>query len=304
MKIFFAGTTEQAARMLNALKAAGHDIVGVLTRVDARVGRKGELLPSPVAKAANQLQLPLYKANAIDHEVAAGISALTPDLGFVLAYGAILKDEVLELPKYGWLNLHYSLLPKYRGAAPVQHAILEGAQETGVTLFSLDSGVDTGPILSSAALRLTGQENTKELLDQLTDLGINLSLEALDKFQELFTKRSPQNSEGESLAGKISRDEAKLDFHRSASELHNLVRAMNPEPMAWFEHDHASVRVLEASLSRESMPVGIARLIDKKLHVGCGSGSIVLLKVQPAGKSIMDGADWFRGLRQEAITLV
>ena len=304
MRIFFAGTTEHAAKMLHAIHAAGHEIVGVLTREDSRVGRRGVPSPSPVAKSAIDLQFPLFKANAVNDELSEAISKLNPELGFVLAYGSILKTKVLEIPVYGWVNLHFSLLPRYRGASPVQHAILDGVTHTGVTLFSLDSGIDTGPILSSATFELSGQENSKQALEQLTEVGIRLSLETLDNFHDRFSKRYAQSSSGASFTGKITRADAKLDFHKSAIQLHNIIRAMNPEPMAWFEYSATPIRVLEASVAELELPVGEAKLIERRVHVGCGDNSLELLRVQPAGKSVMNASDWFRGLREETLFLV
>lgn len=304
MKIFFAGTTDNAAKMLEALHLKGHEIVGVLTRTDARSGRKGELISSAVAKTAEQLNLRLFKTNAISDELTEEISNLKPDLGIVLAYGVIFGKAILGAPKHGWINLHYSLLPKYRGAAPVQHAILDGLSQTGVTLFSLDSGVDSGPIIGSATYRLSGEENAKQLQDQLTDIGITLTLETLDNFDSVFPKRYIQDDKAASFAGKISRSDARLQFQDTALALHNLVRAMNPEPMAWFEYYQTPIRVLESSVAKLDLPIGEAKLIDKQVHIGCGSDSIVLKKVQPAGKAVMDAADWFRGLRSQSISLL
>lgn len=303
MKIFYAGTTEHSARMLGALHSAGHEILGVLTREDAPVGRKKELISSPVAQKAQLLNLQLFKANVLSENLEDRIAALKPDLGYVLAYGTILDSRLLEIPKFGWINLHYSLLPSYRGAAPVQHAILNGESETGVTLFSLDSGVDTGPVIATAKHKLSGDENSGQALDSLTNLGIELTLKTLANFETEFAGKKSQSSEGVTLASKITRTDAKISFSRSAFDLHNLIRAMNPEPMAWFEYETSPVRVLKASVLDDSLPIGTATLNGNRVIVGCEKNALALEVVQPAGKSVMDAADWFRGLRQESVKL-
>lgn len=305
MRIFFAGTPANAAKTLRALVDAGHTVVGVLTRADASIGRKAVVTESAVAEVATSLAIPVWKSNSVDEAVRDWISGLDADLGVIVAYGCILKHDVLTIPSKGWINLHYSLLPKYPGASPVQHALLEGATKTGVSVFKLDEGVDSGPILSAEEVEILPNENAGELLERLTLEGSKLLVKTLDDFDHLYTSRTTQKSDGtRSVTRKISRTMARLDFRLSAEEFVNKVRAMNPEPVAWFELDTMPVRVLEASVAGSTeLEPGLAKLVGSELIVSCLGGSVSLKKVQPAGKKVMSGADWFRGLRRDSLLL-
>ena len=305
MRIVFAGTPINAAKTLKALVAAGNTIVGVLTRADAPTGRSGTVTESPVAAVASSLGIPVLKSNTVDTDVLDWISGLTPDLGVIVAYGCILKSDALEIPSKGWINVHYSLLPKYAGASPVQHAILDGETETGVTVFKLDEGVDTGPVLSVQRTEIRPDENTGELLERLTEIGSELLCRTLDDFDNQYSSRSFQEIDSTRLATrKISRALARLDFNQSSKDVVNKVRAMNPEPVAWFEFESLPVRVLEATVEDSAeLAAGVARLLGSQLIVGCSDGSVALELVQPAGKKPMSGADWFRGLRRDSLLL-
>jgi methionyl-tRNA formyltransferase len=305
LRIVFAGTPINAAKTLKALVAAGNTIVGVLTRADAPTGRSGTVTESPVAAVASSLGIPVLKSNTVDTDVLDWISGLTPDLGVIVAYGCILKSDALEIPSKGWINVHYSLLPKYAGASPVQHAILDGETETGVTVFKLDEGVDTGPVLSVQRTDIRPDENTGELLERLTEIGSELLCRALGDFDNQYSSRSFQEIDSTRLATrKISRALARLDFNQSSKDVVNKVRAMNPEPVAWFEFESLPVRVLEATVEDSAeLAAGVARLLGSQLIVGCSDGSVALELVQPAGKKPMSGADWFRGLRRDSLLL-
>ena len=305
MRIVFAGTPINAAKTLKALVAAGNTIVGVLTRADAPTGRSGTVTESPVAAVASSLGIPVLKSNTVDTDVLDWISGLTPDLGVIVAYGCILKSDALEIPSKGWINVHYSLLPKYAGASPVQHAILDGETETGVTVFKLDEGVDTGPVLSVQRTDIRPDENTGELLERLTEIGSELLCRTLGDFDNQYSSRSFQEIDSTRLATrKISRALARLDFNQSSKDVVNKVRAMNPEPVAWFEFESLPVRVLEATVEGSAeLAAGVARLLGSQLIVGCSDGSVALELVQPAGKKPMSGADWFRGLRRDSLLL-
>ena len=305
MRIVFAGTPINAAKTLKALVAAGNTIVGVLTRADAPTGRSGTVTESPVAAVASSLGIPVLKSNTVDTDVLDWISGLTPDLGVIVAYGCILKSDALEIPSKGWINVHYSLLPKYAGASPVQHAILDGETETGVTVFKLDEGVDTGPVLSVQRTEIRPDENTGELLERLTEIGSELLCRTLGDFDNQYSSRSFQEIDSTRVATrKISRALARLDFNQSSKDVVNKVRAMNPEPVAWFEFESLPVRVLEATVEDSAeLAAGVARLLGSQLIVGCSDGSVALELVQPAGKKPMSGADWFRGLRRDSLLL-
>lgn len=302
MRVIFAGTPHNAADTLIALHKSGIEIVGVLTRTDAPVGRKKVLTQSPVAEAASTLGVPVIKANQVDHETLEKISALKPELGVVVAYGTFLSSEVLNsLPK-GWINLHYSLLPALRGAAPVQHALLQGLSTTGVTAFQLDQGMDTGPILIQVPTTVEPNENSGRLLSRLTDLGISALLEVIPAIAAGIALAKPQDSANASFAPKINRVDAQIDWSESAIRIEQKVRAMNPEPVAWTYLDTESFRILEAfahSSSVLSATVGSLQLIEGKVLVQTSSGSLELTTVQPTGKNEMSAADWFRGLKNK-----
>ena len=305
MRIVFAGTPINAAKTLKTLVGAGNTIVGVLTRADAPTGRSGTVTESPVAAVASSLGIPVLKSNTVDTDVLDWISGLKPDLGVIVAYGCILKSDALEIPSKGWINVHYSLLPKYAGASPVQHAILDGETETGVTVFKLDEGVDTGPVLSAQRTEIRPNENTGELLERLTEIGSELLCRTVGDLDNQYSSRSFQEIDSTRVATrKISRALARLDFNQSSKDVVNKVRAMNPEPVAWFEFESLPVRVLEATVDGSAeLAAGVARLLGSQLIVGCSVGSVALEVVQPAGKKPMSGADWFRGLRRDSLLL-
>ncbi len=305
MRIIFAGTPFNAAETLQALLDANHEVVGVLTRLDAPTGRSGTLTESPVASVANEHGLEILKSNKPDTKVAEWITSLKPELGVVVAYGSILKSNLLEIPQKGWLNVHYSLLPKYPGASPVQQTLLEGDSTTGVTVFQLDEGVDSGPILAQSMTQISSDATAGSLLEKLTAAGAELlvrTLEDLDPYIE--NKTLQEHDSTEPLTRKLTRASAKIGFDLPAHAIVNLVRAMNPEPVAWFELESQPVRVLEASIAEVSgMLPGVAVLVDGDLVVGASEKAVTLLTVQPAGKKPMLGADWFRGLHRDSLSL-
>lgn len=305
LRVVFAGTPESAASALNSLIHSGVQIVGVLTREDASVGRTRELRSSAVAATASGLGIAVYKTNIIDNSARQWLESLSVDIGVVVAYGSIFNQETLRIPRLGWLNLHFSLLPEFRGAAPVQHAILSGKKETGVTVFRLDEGIDTGPVVSQKKLSIDILDTASTLLTKLTTVGSILLAEVIDGGEDLISKALDQQESGsESIATKPTRDLAKLDFNKDATSQFNKVRAMNPEPMAWFSLEKSQIRVIQSRvIEARVFDTSVAGIFEKNLVVGCQNGSLVLDIVQPAGKKEMSGADWFRGLRAEKLML-
>lgn len=303
MRLIFAGTPQSAATTLEALVTGGFNVVGVLTREDVELGRSRVLTATPVAAVASRYGLEYRKTNVISAAVQSWIADKEADLGVIVAYGSILRKAVLDQPAKGWVNLHYSLLPDFPGAAPVQQAIREGRTVTGVTIFRLDEGVDTGPILSSEDVRIAEDVTSGELLDQLSKVGSELLIRTLLNLDEYFSKQQQQSTSNSARgSSKISRADARINFLEAATDVHNLVRAMNPEPVAWFEVNQMAVRVLKTEVSKlPGLGVGECRVETDELFVGCGSGAVKLLKVQPAGKTPMSGADWFRGLRSDSL---
>lgn len=312
MRIIFAGTPQNAALTLEALLAAGQNVVAVLTREDAPVGRKRLLTASPVAAVAQEKGLPIIKANRITPEINTQLANFEADLGIAVAYGAIFKTETLELPNLGWLNVHYSLLPAWRGAAPVQHSILSGNPETGVSIFQLDEGMDTGPLLSVIPTLIEPGENAGELLGRLTHLGISGLLELLPSVEAGIANKTPQASTGASIASKLSRQDAQINWQNKSRTIELQVRAMNPEPMAWALCDDSAIRIVEAIAIGaiepssidfdQSAQIGQVQVEGDRIFVLCGEQTALELKVvQPAGKNKMDAASWARGLKKAAV---
>jgi methionyl-tRNA formyltransferase len=309
LKIVFAGTPANAAQTLRALANSAFEVVAVLTRTDAPVGRKKILTQSPVADAADELGLPVIKANRVDETTRLQLKATGADLGIIVAYGALLDQAALDILEKGWINLHYSLLPKWRGAAPVQRAIMAGDRETGVTLFQLDKGMDTGPIHLQIPTVIEPDESTAELLPRLTNLGISGLAELLPRVASNLSAPVAQDSElllSLPTADKLTRDDARIDWHRTAVELENQIRGLNPEPMAWTTLDEDAFRIIEAralgvtdwqALAGEETLVGSVRIDKERVLVTCGQGTLLELKtVQPAGKKPMSSSDWARGM--------
>ncbi len=230
------------------------------------------------------------------------IAEFKADLGVVIAYGAFVNESGLKLFPKGWINVHYSLLPKYRGAAPVQHAILNREEFTGVSIFQLDEGMDSGPLLSSVPTRIEAGENSGRLLDRLTDLGISALLETIPAISAGIERYERQPKEGISLAPKLSRQDAKMNWASSAKALEAFTNAMNPEPMAWAASGEDVLRIISA---REYLApaLGISerevKMVDQSIVVGCRDSILELLTVQPAGKNVMPARDWYNGQRDK-----
>ena len=305
MKILFAGTPQTAAYVLAELVASGHDIVSVLTREDAPVGRKRVITASPVAQVAESLGIPVIKANRISELTRDLITKSGAELGVIVAYGVILDRASLDCLNEGWFNLHYSLLPKYRGAAPVQWAIKNGDRETGITLFKLDEGMDTGEILGSLPIIIESTETSGDLLQRLNNLAISLLNQELPKIYNSRATLTKQTGES-SLAPKPSREMARISFQEGSEVIANLVRAMNPEPMAWCNYKGEPFRVIRSRVAVDSSDLvpGTVQLVAGKVLVSCGNQTALeLLEVQPSSKTVMPAIDWFRGFDQREVLL-
>ncbi len=305
MKIIFAGTPRVAAYLLKGLVQSGHEVVAVLTRQDALVGRSKVLSPSEVAVAASELGIPVIKANRIGPAEVDLIVNSGAELGVVIAYGSILNRNALNSLSAGWYNLHFSLLPKYRGAAPVQRALEAGESETGVTMFKLDEGMDSGLILGVTSTSIGSRENYGELLNRLSALGLKLALELLPRIYSGMTMFTEQQGEP-TFATKPTRDDARINFNLSAGKIEHLVRAMNPEPMAWCLVGEEPMRIIEAFEVKssalfedmESLVAGQLCSVEGKLLVKCGEGTLLeMCEVQPSSKRVMQAKDWYNGNR-------
>jgi methionyl-tRNA formyltransferase len=302
MRLVFAGTPQVAADTLAALLAsARHEVVAVLTRPDAPQGRSSRPVPSPVARLAAEHGLEVLRpSRASDPALAARLAELAPDCCPIVAYGGLIPRPLLGLPAHGWVNVHYSLLPRWRGAAPVQHAILAGDDVTGVTVFELVEELDAGPVLASAEYPLGPDETAGAALTALTGLGARVLSGTLDALEEGTAVARPQPEDGVTLAPKLTVAGARIDWTQPAAAIDRQVRANNPSPVAWTELDGERFRVLAAvPVADASLAPGELRPGKREVLVGTGSGSLELDLVQPAGKRPLAAADWGRGLRGE-----
>lgn len=302
MRILFMGTPDIAAESLAALIAAGHEIVGVFTRADKPVGRKQIMTAPPVKQLAQQHNIPVWQpATLRDGKAEPIFRELAPDLVVVVAYGRILPPELLHIAPLGCINLHVSLLPKYRGSAPIQWAVLNGDAETGVTIMQLDEGCDTGNILMVERVAIGPETTSGELFDQVSATGAKTLVTAIEKLAAGELTPQPQNDAEATQAPPLTKDMARFDFTQSAAHIHNWVRGMNPWPAAFFELDGKKVKVLESRVApnARSAPAGTV-LALKPLTIACGEGALQLLTVTPEGGKPMAGTAWAAGRRLKA----
>lgn len=294
MKLVFAGTPAVAVPTLRALVEAGHDIALVVTREDAPRGRKRVLTPSEVADAAVELGLPLLKTNRVDADVVEQIRATGADLGVVVAYGALLKPSALAALPLGWINLHFSLLPSWRGAAPVQHNLIAGGP-TGVTVFQLDEGVDTGSVWAVKPIDCAADDTSGEVLEQFARLGAPVVVDAI---AQIAAGKHPTPQEGPSThASKLQSSDGELHPSHGIASVYALFRGVTPEPGAFVMIGDERIKVLEARRSVEQLAIGELSATGGGALLGTGDGALLMVRVQPAGKSAMSASDWLRGKR-------
>lgn len=302
MKILFMGTPDIAADSLAALIAAGHEICAVFTRRDKPVGRKQILTAPPVKQLAEQHGIPVYQPRTLrDGSSDDVIRELAPDIIVVVAYGCIIPPQLLHVARYGCINLHVSLLPKYRGSAPIQWAVLNGDRCTGVSIMQLDEGLDTGDVLMVEPVDIDPEETSGQLFDRVSAVGAKTLVQALEKLQAGQLKPEPQQHELATMAPPLTKDMARFDFTQSAAHIHNWVRGMNPWPVAWFEQEGKRIKVLECRMAKagDSAAPGTV-LALKPLTIACGEGSVELLTVTPEGGKPMAGTAWAAGRRLKA----
>ena len=302
MRLVLAGTPSVAIPSFEALLASDHEVVAVVTRPDAARGRSKRLVPSEVGQWAADHGIPALKPmHPRDPEFVAALTELAPDACPVVAYGALVPQHVLDIPRYGWVNLHFSLLPRWRGAAPVQRAVMAGDGVTGATTFRLVRELDAGPVYGTTEMALTGTETAGEVLEALAHTGARLLLDTIDALAT--TEPAEQDDEAAvTLAPKITVEEARIDWTRQADEIDRLVRGCSPEPMAWTTIGDERFKV---ALGRPTDEAGLApgevRVEKRRVLVGSGTTTLELVRVQPQGKKEMAGADWGRGLRDAAV---
>ena len=319
MRLVFAGTPEVALPSLDALLASRHEVVAVVTRPDARAGRGRTMVPSPVRQRAEAAGVEVLTPDRpSDPAFQERLRELGPDACPVVAYGALVPPSALEIPRHGWVNLHFSLLPAWRGAAPVQHAVMAGDEVTGATTFRLEKGLDTGPVFGVMTERIRPRDTAGDLLGRLAQAGAGLLVATLDGIEDGDLEPRPQPAEGVSLAPKIEVDDARVRWSRPALAVDRQVRGCTPAPGAWtvFRGERvklgpvAPVPTDDQGGAAADTAGGLATVPDLapgQLHVtkravavGTTSGAVVLGEVRPHGKKPMPAADWARGVRIEA----
>ncbi|MFE5409766.1 methionyl-tRNA formyltransferase [Microbacterium sp. NPDC056569] len=300
MRLVFAGTPAPAVPSLRRLAASAHDIVAVVTRQDAPLGRKRVLTPSPVAAAAEELGLPVIRADRLDAAVTAEIAALEPDLGVIVAYGGLVREPLLSTPAHGWINLHFSLLPRWRGAAPVQHALIAGDARTGASVFQLVPELDAGDVFGELAVDVAAGTTAGDLLASLAEDGAGLLSDVVDAIADGSADARPQQGEA-TYASKLGDDDGRIRWDEPADAVLGRIRGVTPEPGAHTTIDGSRFKVLAVGSAPDDAPPlapGALALHGKQVVAGTASSPIVLETVQPAGKGAMRAADWWRGLRE------
>ena len=300
MRVAFFGTPEFAVPSLRALVGEGFEVVAVVTQPDAPQGRsRSHLVPPPVKVVAHAEELPVFqpeKPTAGDFLIR--LRETRPDIGVVVAYGHILKPELLQLPPRGMVNVHPSLLPALRGPAPVEWAVINGLEETGVTIMQLDAGMDTGPILHQIPDHVAPDVTGGDLSEHLAELGAQALVETLALLEQGSLQPVPQNDAGATYAPKLTRELARIDWTKHATSLARLIRGLDPRPGAWTELDGAEVKLFSARIADGPGQPGEVLSADGRLLVATGGGGAVdVFEVQPAGKARMSADDWLRGAR-------
>jgi methionyl-tRNA formyltransferase len=295
-RVVFMGSPDFALPSLRLL-AKNYDVVGVITQPDRASGRGRELKSPPVKILAQELNLPILQPEKLK-EATEQIKTWNPDVIIVAAFGQILKKEILDLPKFGCINVHASLLPRWRGAAPINAAILAGDEETGVTIMKMDVGLDTGDMLSKKSIRLNPDDTAGSVFQTLSTLGAELLIETLPRIFDGSITPQPQPDEGATYAPMLKKEDGKLDFNHSIYEIERRVRAMNPWPGAWFEWNGNLLKLMRVSISEKKVgETGNRFIVEGRGGVTCVDGSIILEEVQPAGKKVMSGKSFLAGVR-------
>jgi methionyl-tRNA formyltransferase len=301
LRIVFAGSPAAAVPSLRALLASPHDVVAVVTREDSPQGRKRVLTPTPVAKVAEQAGIPVVKANRLG-PVTDELMALGTDLGVVVAYGGLIREPLLSAPRLGWINLHFSVLPRWRGAAPVQRAIMAGDQETGAAVFQLVPELDAGPVFAVERHPIGRNQSAAHLLESLADSGAGVLTRVVDELAAGTAVATPQSGDP-TLAPKLTLEDGRIDWEQDAAEVDALIRGVTPEPGAFTSVDGERLKVHEAAIAHDVAAIPPGRIEGRGGRVLAGTSGVPLelLRVQPAGKREMAAADWWRGRDGEPV---
>jgi len=296
LRIVFAGSPAAAVPSLRILDQSEHRVIAVITRADSLQGRKAVSAPTPVADYAAERDIESIRQNRLGDEVTQRVRALAPDLGVIVAYGALVREPLLSAPRLGWINLHFSLLPRWRGAAPVQHAITAGDSTTGAAVFQLVKDLDAGEVFAHIEQPIGAQQTAGALLETLATAGAELLLRVVDSIADGTARSQPQIGEV-TIAPKLSLSDGAVQWRRPASSVFAQIRGVTPEPGAFTVLDGARLKILEAAIAHESPRIapGEFRQLGKAVMVGTTSEPIELVSVHPAGKRAMNAADWWRG---------
>ncbi len=302
MRIVFAGTPATAVPTLDALVASRHEVAAVITRPDARVGRGRSLTPSPVALAAERHGIEVLKPTSTsDPQFLERLAATDARLGVIVAYGALLRRDVLDALEYGWINLHYSVLPAWRGAAPVQRSIMAGDEITGATVFSLVEELDAGPVLGTITERIREDDTAGTLLDRLSTEGARLVVDVVDHIEDGDIGAVAQPEDGVSYAHKLTTEDARIDWSRPAFAVDRQIRGCTPAPGAWTTlldgADGVRIKVGPVTIAEDAtLDPGVVAIGKREVRVGTATTDVILGQVQPHAKRPMSAADWGRGL--------
>ncbi len=301
LKIAFMGTPAFAVQALDAIIRSGHEVVCVYSQPPRPAGRGQQAQPSPVAVRAEELNIPLRTPQSLKKDAAArrDFAALNLDIAVVAAYGLILPQDVLDAPKHGCLNIHASLLPRWRGAAPIQRAILAGDAETGICIMQMEAGLDTGPVLMRRSLPITATTTAGQLQDDLAALGASLTVETLTL---IAAGQAPppqkQDDAGFTYASMLTKDDGRIDWAKPAADIERQLRALHLWPGIWCLHRGKILKVLEVAVEKRQAAPGT--ILDRHLTVACGQDALLLKKVQPQDRKPMDGASFMNGMHLNA----
>jgi methionyl-tRNA formyltransferase len=307
MRIIFMGTPEFAAPAIDSLIAAGHEIAAVFSQPDKPKGRGYAMTPPPVKVRAMEHGIPVYQPQSMrDGEALKIFNEIKPDVGVVIAYGKILPQEILDAPVYGCINVHASLLPKYRGAAPIQWSVIDGESKTGVTTMQMDAGLDTGDMLMKSETEILPDETAGELHDRLSAMGAELIVRTLDALANGVLKPEKQDDSQTCYAKMLTKELCAVDWHKSAIEIHNQIRGLSPWPVATAVLEGRKLKLHRSAVSdMDSVEAACGEIISTDpLTVKCGIGAIELLEIQAEGKKRMLSGDYLRGHRIEKGTVL
>jgi methionyl-tRNA formyltransferase len=304
LRIVFAGSPAAAVPSLEHLAASRHEVLAVVTREDSPLGRRRVLTPTPVAVAADRLGIPVIRANRLGGAATERIAALRPDLGVIVAYGGLVREPLLSTPVHGWINLHFSRLPRWRGAAPVQRAVMAGDETTAAAVFALVPELDAGDVFATLERPIGAQETAGHLLEALAADGAGLLARVVDRIADGTAQATEQQGEV-TLAPKLTLEDGRIDWTVDARLVHALVRGVTPEPGAFTTIDGARLKVLDSAVAHDAprLEPGRMSLDGRHVVVGTASAPLRLVTVQPEGKRPMPAADWWRGRPAGSVTV-